>query len=62
MVQVKKNYSISPDDIGESNDLSAQHPDIVKRLSKELGTYLRKVDAQRPTVKLRVTLSLAGRN
>lgn len=24
---------------------------IVKRLSKELGTYLRKVDAQRPTVK-----------
>ena len=27
------------------------HPDIVKRLSKELGTYLRKVDAQRPTVK-----------
>ena len=40
-------FNIS-DDIGESNDLSAQHPDIVKKLSKELGSYLRKVDAQRP--------------
>lgn len=47
----KKELFNIPDDIGESNDLSAQHPDIVKRLSKELGTYLRKVDAQRPTVK-----------
>ncbi len=40
-----------PDDIGESNNLSAQHPDIVKKLSKELGNFLRKVDAQRPTFK-----------
>lgn len=47
----KKELFNIPDDIGESNDLSAQHPDIVKRLSKELGTYLRKVDAQRPIVK-----------
>ena len=49
----KKELFNIPDDIGESNDLSAQHPDIVKRLSKELGTYLRKVDAQS---KLRVNL------
>lgn len=52
----KKELFNIPDDIGESNDLSAQHPDIVKRLSKELGTYLRKVDAQRPTVKATVNL------
>ena len=38
-------------DIGEKQDVSTQHPDIVKRLSKELGQYLRKVDAQRPTFK-----------
>lgn len=47
----KKELFNIPNDIGESNDLSAQHPDIVKRLSKELGNYLRKVDAQRPTFK-----------
>ena len=47
----KKELFNIPDDIGESNDLSTQHPDIVKKLSKELGDYLRKVDAQRPTSK-----------
>lgn len=40
-----------PVDIGEKNDVAAQYPDIVKRLSKELGTYLRNVDAQRPIFK-----------
>ena len=39
------------EDIGEQHDLSQQHPDIVKRLSKQLGNYLRKVDAQRPIQK-----------
>lgn len=38
-------------DIGEKIELSAQHPDIVKRLSKDLGAYLRKVDGQRPSFK-----------
>lgn len=38
-------------DIGESNDLSTQHLDHTKRLSKELGKYLRKVNGQRPSVK-----------
>ena len=47
----KKELFNIPDDIGESNNLSAQHPDIVKKLSKELGNFLRKVDAQRPTFK-----------
>ena len=40
-----------PDDIGESNNVAAQHPDIVKKLSKELGEYLRKAGGQRPTFK-----------
>lgn len=46
----KELFNIS-DDIGEKNDLSARHPEIVKRLSKELGNHLRKVDAQRPSFK-----------
>lgn len=46
----KELYNI-PTDIGEKNDLSATHPDITKRLSKELGKYLRKVDGQRPSFK-----------
>ena len=40
-----------PNDIGEKKNLAAQHPDIVKRLSKELGEYLRKVNGQRPSFK-----------
>ena len=39
------------EDIGEKNNVAASHPDIVRRLSEDLGNYLRKVDAQRPTVK-----------
>ena len=46
----KELFNIS-DDIGEKNDLSTRHPEIVKRLSKELGDHLRKVDAQRPSFK-----------
>ena len=46
----KELFNIS-DDIGEKNDLSIRHPEIVKRLSKELGDHLRKVDAQRPSFK-----------
>lgn len=40
-----------PDDIGERQDLSGRHPGVVKRLSKELGAYLRKVGGQRPSFK-----------
>lgn len=36
-------------DIGEINDLSKKHPDIVRNLSKALGQHLRQVEAQRPT-------------
>ncbi|WP_303599314.1 sulfatase-like hydrolase/transferase, partial [Bacteroides caecimuris] len=46
----KELFNIS-DDIGEKNDLSARHPEIVRRLSRELGDHLRKVDAQRPSFK-----------
>lgn len=47
----KKELFNIPNDIGEKNELSAQHPDIVKQLSKDLGAYLRKVDGQRPSFK-----------
>ncbi len=40
-----------PEDIGEKYNVAEQHPDIVKRLSKELGEYLRQVGGQRPTFK-----------
>ena len=46
----KELYNI-PQDIGETHDVAAQHPDIVRDLSKELGKYLRRVDAQRPSFK-----------
>ena len=46
----KELYNI-PDDIGEENDLAQERPDIVKKLSKELGKYLRKAGAQRPSFK-----------
>ena len=39
------------DDIGETRDLAAQKPRLVRTLSRELGQYLRSVDAQRPAVK-----------
>ena len=47
----KKELFNIPEDIGEKHDVAAEQPDIVRRLSKELGQYLRKVDAQRPTFK-----------
>ena len=47
----KKELFNITEDIGEHNDVARQHPDIVKRLSGELGTYLRKVDGQRPSFK-----------
>lgn len=46
----KELYDI-PSDIGERHDVAASHPDVVKRLSKELGAYLRRVGAQRPSYK-----------
>ena len=47
----KKELFNIPNDIGEKDNQAARHPDIVKRLSKELGEYLRKVNAQRPSFK-----------
>lgn len=38
-------------DIGEKNNLAASEPSLVKTLSKDLGEYLRRVDAQRPSFK-----------
>jgi arylsulfatase A-like enzyme len=35
-------------DIGENHNLSATHPEIVRRLAVKLGKYLRKVQAQMP--------------
>lgn len=47
----KKELFNIKDDIGEKHDLSKQNPRLVKQLSEDLGSYLRKVGAQRPTVK-----------
>ena len=59
----KKELFNIPQDIGEKNNLAAQHPDIVKHLSKDLGNYLRKVGGQRPSFKATGKLMpLAGRN
>ncbi len=46
----KQLYNLSCD-LGESDDLSVSNPKMVKKLSKNLGDYLRKVDAQRPSFK-----------
>ena len=40
-----------PEDIGEKNNLARRHPLVVKRLSRELGEYLRSVGADRPSFK-----------
>ena len=40
------------EDIGEKRNLASDHPGLVKRLSKELGKYLRKVGGQRPSFKI----------
>lgn len=37
------------EDIGETKDLAAKNPKLVKTLSAQLGTYLRSVNAGRPT-------------
>lgn len=47
----KKELFNIPQDIAEQHNLATQHPDIVKALSKELGSYLRKAGGQRPTFK-----------
>lgn len=46
----KELYNIA-DDIGEEHDLSASNKRMTTKLSRMLGTYLRKVKAQRPVVK-----------
>lgn len=46
----KELYNIS-EDIGEKQNLVSQNPKKVNQLSKELGKYLRKVDALRPSFK-----------
>lgn len=46
----KELYNIK-EDIGEKHNLVADHPELVKRLSSDLGMYLRSVDAQRPAFK-----------
>ena len=43
-------YNI-PEDIGEKNNLADRKPEKVKELASELGGYLRKVNAHRPTFK-----------
>lgn len=45
----KKELFDIPADIGEQHDLAAERPDLVRRLSKELGSYLRRVGGQRPS-------------
>jgi arylsulfatase A-like enzyme len=47
----KKELFNIPADISENDNLAAQHPEIVKRMSKELGNYLRNVGGQRPSFK-----------
>jgi arylsulfatase A-like enzyme len=44
-------YNIA-DDIGELNNQSGNYPGKVKELAAKLGTYLRSVDAQRPSFKV----------
>ena len=39
-------------DIGEANNLFADHPEIVERMARELSAYLRDVEAQMPLDKL----------
>lgn len=46
----KELFNIS-EDIGENHEQSASYPERVTGLSAKLGTYLRSVDAQRPSFK-----------
>ena len=43
-------YNIA-DDIGEKHNLSKENPEKTTELAKELGDYLRSIDAQRPVFK-----------
>lgn len=45
----KKELFNVKEDIGETCDLSAEKPGLVRKLSARLGRYLRSVDAQRPS-------------
>jgi arylsulfatase A-like enzyme len=45
----KKELFNIKDDISEQYDLSADNPHIVNKLSKKIGHFMRKVDAQRPS-------------
>ena len=47
----KKELFNITNDVGETTDLATQNPTLVKKLSQELGQYLRKVKAQRPLFK-----------
>lgn len=47
----KKELFNIKEDIGEKNNQAVTHTTLVKRLSKNLGQYLRKVSAQRPSFK-----------
>jgi arylsulfatase A-like enzyme len=44
----KELYNIRKD-ISEEHDLAAEHPNLVRRLSRQLGKRLRAMKAQRPT-------------
>lgn len=46
----KQLYNLA-NDLGEANDLSDKNPKMVKKLSANLGKYLRRVGAQRPIFK-----------
>ena len=43
-------YNIN-EDIGELNNLAASQPDKVREMAKDMGNYLRSIDAQRPSYK-----------
>ncbi|WP_299099063.1 sulfatase [uncultured Alistipes sp.] len=45
----KKELFDIPNDISEKHDLAAEHPEIVKKLSADLGHHLRRVGAFRPS-------------
>ena len=47
----KKELFHIPQDIGETTDLAASHPTLVKQLARQLGNHLRRVNAQRPSFK-----------
>lgn len=51
MRPVKKICLISREDIGEKNNLVLSEPGLVNKKSKELGRYMRNVNAQRPSYK-----------